>query len=61
VPQQTGLKALYWRTQNLEQQPQLCGINPKQQPAKEGVARKLAEANVRKAAVRIFFMVVGTS
>ena len=52
---------MYWRTQNLEQQPQLCGINPKQQPAKEGVARKLAEANVRKAAVRIFFMVVGTS
>ena len=52
---------MYWRTQNLEQQPQLCGINPKQQPANEGVASKLKDAKVRRAAVRFFFMAVGAS
>jgi hypothetical protein len=64
VPQHTGLKALYWRTQNLApqpQQPQLWGNKPKVQPANDGTAAKPDTARASRAEEKSFFMVVGIS
>src|SRR3954447_24557128 len=57
LPQHTGLKALYWRTQKLQpQEQQPPQVNRPNAPAKEGAATSPQVATASTPARRSFFM-----
>src|SRR5437764_14263629 len=62
LPQHTGLKALYWRTQKLQpQEQQPPQVNRPNAPAKEGAATSPQVATASTPARRSFFMGVSGS